>query len=200
MDDVPLLAILLIALPIGAGQDDHLHARGDDDQQTGAARDPHALAVVGPVTLGEDVRSQDGTTLAAGGEDGQGGGALRVGGVGVADPGEGHGDADEDEHGEEEAKVAWADARRGAQDDVADGGEERRDRDKGAPVADPVGQERRPVDRQEAEHVRRRREPVALDRAERPHFADDRRHEERQRREAHVAAKVHQRREVGCVG
>lgn len=68
MDGLSVLAVLLIALDVCAVQDHHLDAGRNYDEKTGAAGDPHALAVVWLVGFGEDSRPQDRPTLASRGE------------------------------------------------------------------------------------------------------------------------------------
>lgn len=199
MDRLPVPAVLGVPLFIFPPQECHLHATRDDDQEAGAATDPHAFAVIRAFAFGEDVGAQHRTALTSGGQDGQGHEPLALGRVGVAHPGEDHGDADEDQDRQEQAKVPRAHARRGAQDDVTHGRQEGGDDDKGAPVADPVRPPGAAADGEEAKHVGGRGQAVGLDGAEGPHLRDDGRDEEGEGREADVAAKVHERREVRCM-
>lgn len=155
-DGVSVAAVLAIPDAILARQNSHLHTRGDDDEQTGAARDPHALVVIRGIRLRKDIGAQDRPALAAGGEDGEPRGARGIRRVAVGHPGQRHGDRDEDQDGQKQAKVPRAHGRGGDEHNVPDGGEQRRDRDKGPSHADAVGEIGRAADGQETQHIRRR--------------------------------------------
>lgn len=191
-------AVLAITLTILPPQEKDLAQAGDDNDAARSEGHPHALAVVGRVGGREDVGAQDGTALAARGENGQGSAAFRVCRVRVAHPGEDEGDRDEDHHGQEEPEVPRRDGRLRGQDNVADGGDDGRADDERAPQLVPVGDEGACDDGDPAGDVRRGAEPVGLDGREDAHLGDDGGDEQREGGKADVAAKVHQGWKVTC--
>lgn len=138
---IPIAAVLLISPPILPPQQPHLTATQDNDDQARPARNPHALAVVRLVRHGEDIGTQDGSTLTTRGQDGQRTRPLGVCRVRVPDPGEDEGHGDEDLHGQEEPEVPGRDGRLGPQDYVADGSDEGGADDERPAHVDPVGDE-----------------------------------------------------------
>jgi hypothetical protein len=189
-------AIFTIPALVLAPQQEHLQGTGHDHDDHGTKGHPHASTVVRGVTRRKHAGAQDRTALAAGGEDGQSGAAFRVRGVRVADPCEDHGDADETHDGEEEAEVAWPDARGGCEDDVADGSDESAAYREGTTQVKTIGDEGTGDNRDPAREVRRRTETVGLDRRERAHLGDDGRNEQGKGSETSVDTEVHQGREV----
>lgn len=179
VNPVPILAVLGVSLPVRPPKHHHLQTRTDDHQQAGAARNPHPLPVIRLVCLWEDVRAQHRSTLSHRGQDGQPRGSLRVGRVRVGHPGENESDADEDLCGEEETKVSGCDARGRAEENVAHRGNQSGTRDKGPADADTIRDKRDEHYHDPAQQVGRCGKAVGLNRAERPHFGDDRGHEER---------------------
>jgi hypothetical protein len=193
MHSLSILPIFLIAHSIFGSKYRHLYQRPNHNEQARPTRDPHPLPIIRLISEGENVSAKHRTALPARGQERKSTGSFGVCGMGVGDPGEDQGGGGEDDGGEHDAEVADAYAGARCEADVADCGGHGGGCDEGATDAETVGDIGCGDHNYEGEDVGRRAEAVGLNGGEGAHFGDDGGNEEREGREADIAAEVHDR-------